>query len=262
MTHVGSEGGNIAAHTYDTYFESGHYNSRYPQANDRILRILKPLLDGLGPGDVIDYGCGNGRYTLPVLKMSHRSVTAFDISAQSIQMARGKLDRAGALERVQLVYKDLNILTRRHANNPAAMVIMMFGVLSHIYEHDQRILTLRMLRKLLNPDYGRLILSVPNCYRRFRKQQKEGRNIIYQRKINGRTISLNYYLYDHNTLRLELEQAGYVVERVLAESLMPESWITNNRLLGIIDSFLSRLIPARFGYGLLAIACPRRGARV
>lgn len=246
-----------AALNYNTYYETGCYDSRYPRPNERVLQVLDKTLNRVGAGAVIDFGCGNGRYLLPMLDMGSHRMTGFEICPQSLGTLEHRLNALGLEGRVQLVQEDFSALNRLHEGNPAAMAMMMFGVLSHIPERTQRMNTLRLLSNLLDPLHGRLVLSVPNRLRRFRELQRNGRDVIYHRNCNGRDISLFYHLYDPKTLRQDLEEAGFTVEKIMAESLLPESWITNNRLLGKIDGMLSNLIPACFGYGLLTVAVPK-----
>ena len=245
----------MTASTYDLYYKTGFYASRYPQANQRVLRLLRRVLDAAGPGAVIDLGCGNGRYFVPVLQGNDREAFGFDICARCLIDLRGRLDRSGLGARGHLVEGDATDVAEAVRDRPVVLAMIMFGVLSHIAGHGNRIDTLRRLAEAVEPERGRVVLSVPNRLRRFRRHPAdvEG-DIVYRRTTGEGDLTLYYHLYDPETIRRDLAEAGLAVEQMVAESLLPESWITRHRWLGVLDGVFSRFVPARFGYGLLIVA--------
>ena len=243
------------ASTYDLYYKTGYYAFRYPQANRRVLRLLWRVLDVAGPGDVVDLGCGNGRYFIPMLKGNEREVFGFDICARCLNDLRARLDGSGLGARGHLVQGDAAEVGAAVRGRPVVLAMIMFGVLSHIAGHENRIETLRRLAAVVEPVRGRIVLSVPNRLRRFRGHPTDAEgDIVYRRRTEDGELKLYYHLYDSESVRRDLEEAGLAVEAMVAESLLPESWITRHRWLGIVDGFFSRFVPARFGYGLLIVA--------
>lgn len=54
---------------YDYYYASHEYSRRYPKPNRSTLEFL--LRNGAEKAEnILDYGCGNGRYALPLLQQT------------------------------------------------------------------------------------------------------------------------------------------------------------------------------------------------
>lgn len=248
----------LTTRSYKLYFRSGHYDLRYPNPNittwQRILDLLPQN------GHVIDYGCGNGRY---LLRLQGRAGVAagFDISTAALEMLA---ERA-----VEMGWKDLRVLgpdpdallAHVRTRGSADLVLCLFGVLAHIEARPDRIAALRQMRHLLKKDTGRLLISVPNKARRFRREQRQAgpgaKGLIrYTRRMQGADVTLPYQLYDTARLREELAEAGFWVSSIRAESVLPESLLTTHAPLRWLDSKLTRFCPAALGYGLIAAAVP------
>jgi len=151
------------------------------------------------------------------------------------------------------------------------LVLMLFGVLSHVGGLEARTQTLRQIRRLMNVE-GRLVLTVPNLWRRrpfelvkaalarkFGQEQglqAEPGNILFNRKLAGVSHQFFYHLYTVAGLTKELRDAGFEVTTVEAESVFPEWLITQHPWLGRLDARLSRMLPVALGYGLRAVAQP------
>jgi len=141
------------------------------------------------------------------------------------------------------------------------LAICLFGVLSHITDDAARHAALVRLRRAIDPGRGRVILSVPNKRRRFRNEQRDqtavssGR-INYTRTLGADRVDLGYRLYDTETLRSELAEAGLEVEAFHAESCLPENIVASHPNLARLDGALSRLCPSSLGYGIVAVARP------
>jgi tRNA (uracil-5-)-methyltransferase TRM9 len=117
------------------------------------------------------------------------------------------------------------------------------------------------LAGLLKPGSGRLIISVPNRRRRFRSEQRAQSGnrrdeIRYIRRFGEESLAFSYKLFDNVTFRSELQDAGFELNCLKAESLAPEAGIANSALLRTVDRLAAPLVPAALGYGLLAIARP------
>jgi 2-polyprenyl-3-methyl-5-hydroxy-6-metoxy-1,4-benzoquinol methylase len=257
---------------YDHYFSSGSYSERYPSCNQRSLNIILSHLQK--SSHVLDFGCGGGRYTLPILQHSSALVTACDISSQAIAQLQEKLDSCPKnwRDRIRLIEGDIRQKNYLSSGKKFDVVIAMFGVLSHIAGQKTRIELLQTLRQMLNSEgNGVMIISVPNAYRRFFAEQihqlllrdrstseliaDEPGDIVYSRTFNNQeTHQMYYHLYTVNSLQQELQQAGLKLRKVIAESVFSESQITQSTAIHTLDKTLTALTPACLGYGILAIA--------
>lgn len=253
--------------TYDQYFSDDGYRRRYPRPNAGTLDYL--LSSGARDATrILDFGCGNGRYSLAVLAGSSASLTAYDISAASLLEFQRHLARTSLQDRVTLVHDDLAAL-----GQPASydMILMLFGVLSHVGPRAARIEVLATLRRLIRDD-GRLILSVPSIYRRrpwelfkcalarrLRRAEPphdEAGNIHFTRHVRGHRLTFFYHLYTMRELRTELAAAGFAVRECAAESVLPEWCVTQWRGVRRIDRMLAARIAPALGYGIRVLAVP------
>ncbi|MBI3727435.1 MAG: class I SAM-dependent methyltransferase [Burkholderiales bacterium] len=252
---------------YDRYYTSHEYEKRYPKPNQSTLHFL--FENGAKEAkDILDFGCGNGRYALPLLQQTDAKLTAYDISHAAItELSRFLHDHPHAA-RIRLFGGEAEKL---NAQGDYDMVMLMFGVLSHIGDHTARVDTLRQLRSLMRPE-GKLVLSVPSIFRRrpfelfgaywqrmtgkARDTQKEPGNILFTRNIDKQAHQFFYHLYSVAGLRAELHEAGFTITALSPESLLPEWMITQSDLLGKLDEALLPLLPAALGYGIRAVAVP------
>ncbi|TXT38690.1 MAG: hypothetical protein FD135_2720 [Comamonadaceae bacterium] len=252
---------------YDHYFASLDYGKRYPQPNQATFEFL--LHQGASQAqEILDFGCGNGRYALALLQATQATLTGYDISDTALAEFSRHLEHAHGRARVKLQLGTPGVweLSGRYD-----LVLMLFGVLSHVGGFQERVQTLRQIRDVMDAD-GRLLLTVPNLWRRRPLEltqavlmrwigraeglQAEPGNIVFCRKLAGVPHQFFYHLYTVESLRNELREAGFEVTRVEAESILPEWLITQHPWLGRIDARLSRLLPASWGYGIRAVASP------
>lgn len=252
---------------YDRYYTSHEYEKRYPKPNQGTLHFL--FANGASTAqDILDFGCGNGRYALPLLQQTNASLTGFDISHAAIAELSRFLQNNPHAGRMRLFEGDAHIL---NGQGDYDMIMLMFGVLSHVGDHTARLATLKQLRSLMRPE-GRLVLSVPSIFRRrpfelfaahwqrmtgkARDTQKEPGNIFFTRNIDKQAHQFFYHLYSVAGLRAELQEAGFAITALSPESLLPEWMITQHDLLGKLDEALLPLLPAALGYGIRAVAVP------
>src|SRR5262252_2383140 len=236
---------------YRKYSSSGDYEKRYPRANHLTLEaLLEAIHSKTAPTNkILDFGCGSGRYTEPLAPYC-KTVVAYDPCPEAINLLKKRSQRNITPS------QDLGHVL--HAG-PYDIVVCIFGVLSHIPERQARLDTLRFLHECLAPD-GLLLVSVPNRLRRFYKEQcdsafKRGDfsgRIEYRRRCVGQ--SMPYYLYTATSLRGELEECGFSVDSINAESLLPEKCLTNSDSVLELEKTVLKIIPSWLGYGLLAIA--------
>ena len=119
---------------------------------------------------------------------------------------------------------------------------------------------------MLKPD-GALILGLPNARRRFRAEQRaaaalvragelETGDILYTRGQGADEIRMFYHLFSPWEVRRDLSAAGFRIDSIEPESLLPEETIVGNPLLGRMDDLARWLAPATCGYGFLIVSQP------
>ncbi|MDI6024976.1 class I SAM-dependent methyltransferase [Corticibacterium sp. UT-5YL-CI-8] len=251
--------------SYDAYFASGLYVSRYPKPNRRCLRFLSAALpEG---GKLLDYGAGEGRYCLALARSHGANVLAVDISA----VARDHLASAalgkGLSQKVAVCDVGDSIYDREVESGTFDVALLGFGVLGHIAGRSRRIEVLADMRRALKPS-GTLVLGVPNAFRRMRDQQAECRPMVergelepgdirYRRFVGGHDIALFYHLFTEAEIRDDLAAAGFTVERLTGESLLPESAVTHSSFVGFLDDLACAIVPPGLCYGFLITAQPK-----
>ncbi|MCG9595191.1 class I SAM-dependent methyltransferase [Vibrio sp. Isolate25] len=248
------------AQSYDDYYRIGLYTSRYPKANIRVLNTLFHHAQFLDQDAIaLDYGCGNGRYSYPLLKQTNLHLYGFDISEIAVQQAKQATQHYS--ERVEWFNDQTQLIQHIDSHKVNFQLgLLLFGVMSHIREQTERIKLLKWFYTNMQPD-GSLILSVPNRRRRFFKRQWQQRNqqqlpgdIQYERYQSGRKIPLFYHLYTVNEIKSELLEAGFEIETITAESIFPERFVIQSSVMAFLDNLLCNLLPASLGYGLLVVA--------
>lgn len=238
---------------YDNYISSGEYEKRYPYPNPHVLNIILKILPR--GRVVLDAGCGNGRYLIP-LAMEGYKIIGIDISGRMVSnlYSRIKSNNVSA----DVVLGDIRDLPIK--NECIDAVICLFGVLSHIQGSSNRDKALSEFYRVLKPQ-GTLIVSVPNKYRRFFKEQILSKlnshladGILYKRNFGS--ISF-YHLYSATELYRVLSQNNFKEITIIGESLITESFSIKSKckLLKSIERVFLRSRISRFiSYNLLAIA--------
>lgn len=252
------------AQVYTQYYKTGYYSQRYPSVSPYLLKRVIDALEGRNC--ILDFGCGNGRYLLPLLEHTNARIVGFDICETAIEQARERLANHPGRDRVTLICGDFDSCPEIDA------AISMFGVISHIPGRAERVGTLAKIRqRMATRTTPRLVVSVPNLQRRFRKEQQaqrmkvvpgvfagkplEPNDITYCRETpDHQVLWLYYHLYNEGTLREDLKEAGYAVRSVTPESVLTEFTITHSTNYARFDDILRRVVPTAAGYGLLAVA--------
>ncbi len=246
---------------YDRYFASSDYDTRYPHPNLGNLRCMRA--HGIDQAEhVLDVGCGHGRYALPVLQGTRACLTACDISPVALTTLRLRLsDQPDCLRRLHTLEGDALSLP---SGPRFDFMLMLFGVLGHVPTRAERLATLRHLRNLARPGCV-LVLSVPNVWRRrpleaiqswwrHRRGTADWQDIHFERRIDQTPVRFFYHLYGWNELRQDLTDSGWHIEKLEAESILPEWLITPRPLLNRLDATFSRACPSALGYGIRVVA--------
>lgn len=262
-----------AADSYDHYYGSGLYDTRYPRPNPPTYRSALRL--AATAARILDFGAGSGRYTLPLLHATPAFICAYDISTDACQALRHQAIAAGTSGQRLLVTADLGAA---HAAGPYDLVIALFGVLSHIEGTGQRVDTLRALRSMLTR-HGVLLLTVPNARRRFPLHPSTqhhtshhrgrfpgwapagryfpvARQVTYHHRVDQENRPFPYYLYSRRQLAAELSAADLTLQALEPDSILPERRLIRSPALAAADDILRRLLPAGAGYGLRATCRP------
>lgn len=245
----------MISRSYQRYYATGHYDRRYPAPNPAIWRRLRDLLTP--ETSVLDFGCGSGRYLLPLQGQVARAA-GYEISAAAIELLRRRAT-ARHWDGLAVLGPDPAALEDYLARQGRVdLVICLFGVLAHITDPRARAEALARMRGALVPG-GRLLISVPNIARRFLREQRQtpgagAGQVHYSRRIDGASVPLEYQLFDLARLRRELTEAGFTLHRLGCESVLPESWILNRPVLRRVDGILTPVCPLRWCYGFYAEA--------
>lgn len=248
---------------YEAYISSGLYDRRYPRPNERTLRkSLGFLRKG---GRFLDFGAGTGRYTLPLMERTRASGVAYDVCPAACRAMADRL--RGFVDEGRLVIRDgePGALTETHRRS-FDLALMAFGVLGHVAGRAARLRLLGAIREMLKPE-GVLVLGLPNARRRFRAARRaavplvragelEAGDILYTRGRDADGIRLFYHLFSPSEARDDLSAAGFRIESIEPESLLPEYAVVGSPLLGRLDDLACRVAPAASGYGFLIVARP------
>lgn len=257
------------AEQYNQYYQSGLYQTRYPSANPNVLSFIHTQLSLLPispKSQVLDFGCGQGRYLLALASTYNLHFIGYDISKTAISdLEELLLLNHNTNNKIHLFSRKKKLNQYLKSAEPVSLSLMMFGVLSHINSQAERIKILKENTQLLAPKHGAILLSVPNRRRRFLLKQiikmaknlstKHSEDIHYQRQSN---IQLNYHLYSLASLKEELALAGLDVTSCQAESILPEKWVLSHPFIARLDKHLCRLLPTQFAYGFLVLAQPKK----
>lgn len=255
------------AEQYNRYYRSGLYQTRYPKANPNVLRFIHTQLSLLPihpKCQILDFGCGQGRYLLALANTYNLHYIGYDISKKAIDGLEETLLLSHQTSHKIHLFSQKEALDKHLKSTRAiSLNLMMFGVLSHIRNRADRIATLKQNKAQLAPNHGCILLSVPNRRRRFVLKQSinilknlsfQKSDYVYYERKGG--IQLNYYLYSLNTLKKELKEANLEPVSIRAESILPESWLLAHSLIARLDNVLANILPLQCAYGFLVLAKP------
>ncbi len=115
-------------------------------------RSISVVEGTIPPGSrVLDAGCGNGRYLLPLSRKYN--VVGIDISVNALSKARSYLDRSG--QRAECIASTITALPFSDRSFDA---VVCYGVLQHLLENE-RALAAQELKRVLKPS-GVLFIEV------------------------------------------------------------------------------------------------------
>jgi hypothetical protein len=209
---------------------------------------------------------------MPFLHATNAFVCAYDISADACKALELQATAAAVGDQRLLVTTDLDAV---QAAGPYDLVVALFGVLSHIEGKRNRIDILSSIRSMLSRG-GALLLTVPHALRRFPLHVSSGnhgggnggppfpqaqgpryfpfaRPVVYRHYVQNEARPFPYYLFSRRELTWELSAAGFVLEVLESDSILPERRLVRRPALAPVDDLLCRLLPSWAGYGLRAV---------
>jgi len=128
---------NICRFNRDIEENAGYYYTQTSElscrlANQRLNRAVLEMTDLTGK-NVIDIGCGDGTYTLELLKLHPKYVLGVDAAWTAIDLARKKVITS---ENIEFRVLDVYELTNLHKKFDVAIVR---GILHHLYDVEKAI---------------------------------------------------------------------------------------------------------------------------
>lgn len=243
---------------YDAYFSSGEYLRRYPRPRRHTLARVRDELQRLRSPVVLDFGAGAGRYTLALLRRGH-DVIAVERCASGRAQLCALAERQGLTHRLSCV-PDLASADIDRAR--PLLTLCLFGVMSYM-TREERAHLLQHLRTATDAT-SHLVTSVPNGRVRFRREQRQAVapsggecRIHYTRRVCGTIHSFAYTLFTAATIEAELHANGWHTHELTADGILPERLVARSRVGGLVDAYVVSLVPASWGFGLLAVASPQ-----
>lgn len=218
--------------------DEGHCPAADPHLLDLVVAELGPA-----GGRVLDFGCGSGRYALPLARRPGVSVLAYDSSTMATQQLTHRCVELaagpGPRPQLEVLCGSLEHLEHRLEDDAGFDVVLLTsGVLARIESRACRLAMLRALRARLRPG-GRLIVAVPGRRR-------------------GEADGLEPYRHRYTPAELcaELAEAGFAAGRLRPETVLNERFVQMLPLGAAIERVLRRVAPPALGEGLVAVARP------
>src|SRR5437868_14935250 len=95
---------------------------------------------------ILDFGCGIGRYTVPILGHTKANIVAYDLSHTSLNQLDSNCKSHPRRCHLKILKGPAEGFQE---HGPYDLILCLFGVLSHIAGQDERQKTLRTLRTAL-----------------------------------------------------------------------------------------------------------------
>lgn len=138
------------------YENPAYYSHTYKSRAHDVAFYLSRALEG--PGAVLEYGCGNGRITLPIAR-SGIDITGVDLSPPMLRDLRRalRLEDPSVQKRVKLRRGDMRAI-RLERRFP--LIICPFNAFLHLYTRSDIERFLARVREHLMPRAGRFVFDV------------------------------------------------------------------------------------------------------
>ena len=153
--------GGIAEGSLAHYAEPAYYTKCYASRRHDVLFYVE-LAQQRKPGSMLEYGCGNGRITLPVAA-SGTPVVGVDASPAMIDDLQARLGAMDTTlrERIRLVRGDMRTVRLREKFD---LIVCTFNTFLHLYERQDVENFLARVKQHLAPQGSFVFdVSVPLC---------------------------------------------------------------------------------------------------
>jgi len=214
--------------------------------------------------DILDMGCGTGRFTIPLAQVA-RKVTGLDVSAAMIAKAREKAEEAG----LSIDFREADMENMPFLDNSFDTVICMLALMHIPIESRQRVFT--EASRVLKPG-GTMIVSVKNAiFERLSHIDRfavvditdvESKQLIFTKTKSGKDLTAPWYSFSPQDLDRLFSIAGLHMIN-LRGNIPLSAWIADNLLedpgvnkaIRDIEKLLGDIPPFNYlGYHILAEA--------
>lgn len=152
----------LIAGTTAHYEDAAYYASTYDKRTEDVALYssIASKLAGQRYGDVLEYGCGNGRVTLPIARVltGSQQILGVDLSPTMLADLRKRLDAEHERVSARVVVKRGDMRSVKLARK-FGLVICPFNAFLHLYTRDDVERFLARVREHLAPK-GRFVFDV------------------------------------------------------------------------------------------------------
>jgi len=251
---------NVIAEEYDLRFSAETPSDK--RFNEMEMNFI---LSKLKPEDeVLDLGCGTGRFTVPMAERVQR-VTGLDLCPAMIEKAREKTSQRG----LRVEFKEGDMTNLQFADKSFDVVTSMVALM-HI-PLDQRQAVFSEAARVLKPG-GRMIINVKNTafegicpVDRFVSvdvTDVENKQLVFTQNRTGKDLTTNWYSFSPEEISRLFSTAGLSVVHMRA-NIPIFAWLANEvvqpanifAILAGLENLLADLPPFNhLGYYTLAEA--------
>ena len=251
---------NVIAEEYDLRFSAETPSDK--RFNEMEMNFI---LGKLKPEDeVLDLGCGTGRFTVPMAERV-RQVTGLDLCPAMMEKAREKTLQRG----LRVEFKEGDMTNLQFADKSFDVVTSMVALM-HI-PLDQRQAVFSEAARVLKPG-GRMIINVKNAtfegicpVDRFVSVDVtdiENKQLVFTQNRTGNDLTTNWYSFSPEDINRLFSTAGLTLVHMRA-NIPIFAWLANEvvqpanifAILGSLENLLADLPPFnQLGYYTLAEA--------
>ncbi|MGD2247101.1 MAG: methyltransferase domain-containing protein [Candidatus Methanofastidiosia archaeon] len=165
------------------YYDIVVHGKEYAQATPQKLEFLDHILQHNAVSTVLDVGCGNGRFLIPLLQKGY-TVTGIDLSIHMLTECKTRLHTHGV--QGDVICMDFETMDFNQEYNA---VILMDSVICYILETEKIISSLKKFYNAVTP-HGVIIIEIWNMFAQWKLldnprsyKHKKGDTIITWKEI-------------------------------------------------------------------------------
>lgn len=206
---------------YDKFLSGNRLHDADGAVLDRYLPTLAASLPQ--PPVVADFGCGNGRTLLPLLRKGYRGI-GIDLSRPMLESCRAKTDHLGLGAKLDLFQANL-VQLGSFSDQSIDAAVCMFSTLGMIHGRKNRQTFLTHVRRILKPE-GRFVVHAHNSLFQIRQlgglrwagrslwRSLRGQHEFGDRTANYRGVKdMFIHSFRRRELARDLNQAGFKIEQ-------------------------------------------------